>query len=52
MKVYSLSGRSGTGKSFQAINLCKEKDIESLIDDGRFIYRNKVISGISAKRFR
>ena len=52
MKVYSLSGRSGTGKSFQAINLCKEKDIESIIDDGLFIYRNKVISGISAKRQR
>lgn len=50
MKVYSLSGRSGTGKSFQAINLCKEKNIESIIDDGLFIYRNKVISGISAKR--
>lgn len=52
MKVYSLSGRSGTGKSFQAINLCKEKNIEAIIDDGLFIYRNKVISGISAKRQR
>ena len=52
MKVYSLSGRSGTGKSFQAINLCKEKNIEGIIDDGLFIYRNKVISGISAKRER
>ena len=52
MKVYSLSGRSGTGKSFQAINLCKEKNIEGIIDDGLFIYRNKVISGISAKRQR
>ena len=52
MKVYSLSGRSGTGKSFQAINLCKEKNIESIIDDGLFICRNKVICGISAKRER
>lgn len=52
MKVYSLSGRSGTGKSFQAINLCKEKNIEGIIDDGLFIYRNKVISGVSAKRQR
>lgn len=52
MKVYTLSGRSGTGKSFQAINLCKERNIESIIDDGLFIYRNKVISGISAKRER
>ncbi len=52
MKVYTLSGRSGTGKSFQAINLCKERNIEGIIDDGLFIYRNKVISGISAKRER
>ena len=52
MKVYTLSGRSGTGKSFQAINLCKERNIESIIDDGLFIYKNKVISGISAKRER
>lgn len=50
MKVYSLSGKSGTGKSFQAINLCTEKDIESIIDDGLFIYKNRVEAGISAKR--
>lgn len=50
MKVYSLSGKSGTGKSFQAINLCREHKIESIIDDGLFICRNKVVAGISAKR--
>lgn len=50
MKVYALSGKSGTGKSFQAVNLCRKMNIESIIDDGLFIYRNKVISGISAKR--
>ncbi len=50
MKVYSLTGRSGTGKSFQAINLCNEKGIESIIDDGLFIYRDRVEAGISAKR--
>lgn len=50
MKVYALIGKSGTGKSFQAVNLCKELDIESIIDDGLFICRNKVIAGISAKR--
>ena len=44
MKVYTLSGRSGTGKSFQAINLCKERNIESIIDDGLFIYKNKVFA--------
>lgn len=50
MKVYTLSGKSGTGKSFQAANLCKNKNIESIIDDGLFIRRNRVIAGISAKR--
>ena len=50
MKVFSLSGKSGTGKSFQAINLCKQYKIESIIDDGLFICRNKVMAGISAKR--
>ena len=50
MKVYALIGKSGTGKSFQAVNLCKELNIESIIDDGLFICRNKVMAGVSAKR--
>ena len=50
MKVYSLTGHSGTGKSYQAINICQEKHIESIIDDGLFIYKNRVEAGISAKR--
>ena len=50
MKIYTLTGRSGTGKSYQAINICKEKNIESIIDDGLFIYKNQVEAGISAKR--
>lgn len=50
MKVYTLTGKSGTGKSYQAINLCKEKNIECIIDDGLFIYKNRVEAGISAKR--
>ena len=50
MKVFTLSGKSGTGKSFQAVNLCKQLNIESIIDDGLFICRNKVVAGVSAKR--
>ena len=50
MKVYTLTGKSGTGKSYQALNFCKEKNIESIIDDGLFIYHNRVEAGISAKR--
>ena len=50
MKTYGLSGKSGTGKSFQAINICRERKIESIIDDGLFIYNNKIEAGHSAKR--
>lgn len=50
MKVYSLTGKSGTGKSFQAMNLCRELNIESIIDDGLFIHHDKIMAGTSAKR--
>lgn len=50
MKVYTLVGKSGTGKSYQALSLCKDLDIEAIIDDGLFIYHSQVIAGISAKR--
>ena len=50
MKVYALVGKSGTGKSFQAIGLCERKGIESIIDDGLFIKKGTVLAGISAKR--
>lgn len=50
MKVYALVGKSGTGKSYQAVNLCKEYNIESIIDDGLFIFENDIIAGESAKR--
>jgi len=50
MKVYGLVGKSGTGKSYQAMNLCKELNIESIIDDGLFILGNSILEGISAKR--
>ena len=50
MKVYALVGKSGTGKSFQAMNLCRKMNIETIIDDGLFISGNNVVAGISAKR--
>ncbi len=50
MKVYALSGKSGTGKSYRAMNLCNKLNIESIIDDGLFIFKNRVEAGISAKR--
>ncbi|MDD7409047.1 MAG: hypothetical protein SOV71_02645 [Anaerovoracaceae bacterium] len=50
MKVYGLSGKSGTGKSYQSMNICRDRGIEAIIDDGLFICRNTVQAGHSAKR--
>ncbi len=50
MKVYALTGKSGTGKSYQATNLCRDMGIEAIIDDGLFIYGNDIAAGRSAKR--
>lgn len=50
MKVYSLSGKSGTGKSYQAIDLCEKYNIDAIIDDGLLIYNGRIIAGKSAKR--
>ena len=50
MKIYTLVGKSGTGKSFHAMELCRKKHIEAIIDDGLFIYQSTVVAGISAKR--
>ncbi|MBN7774305.1 Asp23/Gls24 family envelope stress response protein [Clostridium aminobutyricum] len=50
MKVYSLVGKSGTGKSYQAMNLCGKMEIPAIIDDGLFIYESRILAGQSAKR--
>lgn len=50
MKVYALVGRSGTGKSYKALEVACENNIEYLIDDGLLIYKNKIVAGISAKQ--
>ncbi len=50
MRVYTLVGKSGTGKSFHAMDLCRKEKIEAIIDDGLFIYQNTVMAGSSAKR--
>lgn len=50
MKTYGLVGKSGTGKSYRALNLCKEKNIECIIDDGLFISSSQILAGKSAKR--
>ncbi|MBO4235255.1 MAG: hypothetical protein J5928_02260 [Firmicutes bacterium] len=50
MKIYSLSGPSGTGKSYQAPILMIDRGIDCLIDDGLLIYKDGVAGGTSAKR--
>jgi hypothetical protein len=50
MKIYALVGKSGSGKSYQAIGLCKQFNIEAILDDGLFILGDRVLAGISAKR--
>jgi len=50
VKIISLSGKSGTGKSYNAIEICNRMNIPALIDDGLFIFENSVAAGISAKK--
>ncbi|MBN2796478.1 MAG: hypothetical protein JXR88_13795 [Clostridia bacterium] len=50
MELFALVGSSGTGKSYKAMNLCHEKNIEFLIDDGILISGQRKIAGSSAKR--
>ena len=45
MKVYALVGKSGTGKSYQAMNICKEKNMYAIVDDGLLIHGNAVAAG-------
>ncbi|MGI6177445.1 MAG: hypothetical protein ACOYJO_03185 [Eubacterium sp.] len=49
MKVYSLTGKSGTGKSYHAQRVCLENGIEAIIDDGLLIYKDEILAGHSAK---
>lgn len=50
MQVYALVGKSGTGKSHQALFVAKRLGIEYIVDDGLLIKHNKRIAGSSAKR--
>lgn len=50
MKTIALVGKSGTGKSYQALNIAKENEINYIIDDGLLISKNKILAGKSAKR--
>lgn len=49
MKVYSLSGPSGTGKSTSALSLAHTNQIQAIIDDGLLIVNGLKVAGTSAK---
>lgn len=49
MKVYSLSGPSGTGKSTSALAFAHKVGVEAIVDDGLLIVNGVKVAGISAK---
>ena len=50
MKVVSFTGKSGTGKSFQATALAQRRGFDAIIDDGLLIYKGQIGAGSSAKK--
>ncbi|EYE89553.1 hypothetical protein Q428_01890 [Fervidicella metallireducens AeB] len=50
MEIFALVGRSGTGKSYKALNVAGIYNIQYIIDDGILIMGNKILAGVSAKR--
>jgi len=50
VKIYALTGSSGTGKSHYAALLAYQEGIDYIIDDGLFIGGNRIMAGRSAKR--
>ncbi len=50
MKVVSFTGKSGTGKSFQATALAQKRGFDAIIDDGLLIYKGRIVAGSSAKK--
>jgi len=49
MQVYAFVGKTGTGKSYNALHVAHKYDIKYIIDDAILIKNNKVICGKSAK---
>ncbi len=50
IKVYAFVGPSGTGKSYRAQMVARDKNTHFIIDDGLLIKDNEVIAGKSAKK--
>ena len=50
MRIVSFTGRSGTGKSYQATAISQSRNIDAIIDDGLLIYKGQIVAGTSAKK--
>lgn len=50
MKIVSFTGKSGTGKSYQATALAQSRGFDAIIDDGLLIYKGQIVAGTSAKK--
>jgi len=50
IQVFTLVGKSGTGKSFRAKLIAQKYGIDLIIDDGLLIRDQKILAGRSAKR--
>ena len=49
MRAFALIGKTGTGKSFHALDISQENKIDAIIDDGLLIFESKILAGRSAK---
>jgi len=50
MRIVSFTGKSGTGKSYQATALAQQQNIDAIIDDGLLVYKGRIVAGTSAKK--
>ena len=50
MEVVAFVGSTGTGKSYKAFLVARDRGIEYIIDDGLLIGGSRIIAGTSAKR--
>lgn len=50
MRTISFTGKSGTGKSYQATALAQRRGFDAIIDDGLLIYKGQIVAGTSAKK--
>lgn len=49
MNVVGFIGPSGTGKSYRALAIAYEHQLDCLIDDGILVYQNRIVAGSTAK---